>query len=566
MKTRIKYAAVSLFAAMLLTGCLDLDQRPTDRYLDETFWRDLERAQGVLYMAYNQMYSFAHTWEDECVSDNMMATYSNDNVATIRRGNATPSTPHFENRWKWLFEGIRTCNTFLEGIEFTQGVEPGQKDRMIAEIRFIRAYLYFRGVIFWGDMPHIFRVLTVAETANTPRIPKADMMAILHQEINEIIDLLPTRQQLPAAENGRITQGAAAMLKIRFYLMENNMPKVEEWCRDFMDGEYGDYDLFTGSSPNYSSYESLFHSAHEYNCEVILDYAAVITNKEWNTIGMAPQTLTGRVLTSRTPTQSLVDDYITLNGLPVKGAVTFPEPYNSDPSYNEANPYVNRDPRLDATVVYDKFVWKDKDAAGNLIQQTIYIWPGTIPNSATAFVGRPDENQYPGPAATKTGYYLRKLYDPDNRGEQRMNNNRILMRYADVLLMYAEACQANGTFNETVWNETIRPIRVRAGFTSIGALDYPSGLDADNYRELIRRERRCELALEGLRYFDLIRWNLGTTLLNRTMYGARMGGVSNNEYVEVDTWQFRANRDGLWSLPFLEMNRAPAIRPNNPNY
>ncbi len=570
MKNILKYATAALFAAVMLSGCLKLDQAPTNKFTDDAFWTSTDRAQTVLNMAYSQMYSHDLTWNDETLSDNLIATYSNNAVAIIRQGAATPSADYFKNQWKWLFEGIKTCNVFMDRIDLVPDMDPDVKARMIAEIRFVRASLYFRGVNMWGDMPFFLYDITLDEALAMTRTPKAQVMTQLHTEIDDILNELPLKSQLSLpAENGRITRGAAAMLKIRFYLMQNNMPQVEAWCFRFMNKEFGDYDLFRGSSPNYSSYESLFHSANEYNNEVILDYAsmdATLSYKSWNMVDRTPQTLQGRVLTARTPSQSLVDDYITLDGLPVKGAVTYPAPYKSDPNYDESRPYINRDPRMDATVVYDQFVWKDKDATGNYIEQTIYIWPGEIPSTATAFTGSPSENQYGSDNATLTGYYVRKYYDPDHKvNSQDQDNNKILMRYADVLLMYAEACQANGKFNETIWNLTIRPIRERAGFTTDGALNYPIALSPDNYKEIIRRERRCELAMEGLRYFDLARWNLGPTLLNRTMYGARMK-ESNTQYVTAATWQFRANRDELWSLPYAEMDKVPGLKPNNPGY
>jgi hypothetical protein len=249
----------------------------------------------------------------------------------------------------------------------------------------------------------------------------------------------------------------------------------------------------------------------------------------------------------------------------VRGAVTRVEPYAFDPTYDESRPYINRDPRMSATVVYDQFLWRDKDATGAPVEAVIYIWPGAIPSTATALSGSPTRDQYGPDAATSTGYYMRKYFDPDHKPtSQDMNNNKIIMRYADVLLMYAEACQANGNFSQAVWNETIRDIRDRAGFTSDGALNYPAAQQA-NMMEIIRRERRSELALEGLRYLDLVRWNLGATLLNGTMYGARMA-QSNTRYVVAATWQYRTGRDELWSLPSVEMDRVPTMRPNNPGY
>jgi hypothetical protein len=203
---------------------------------------------------------------------------------------------------------------------------------------------------------------------------------------------------------------------------------------------------------------------------------------------------------------------------------------------------------LDATVVYNGAKWKDKSATGAYTETTINVLSGV--------------DAYGSENVTQSGYYVRKLFDPDHETDLRMSNNIIMMRYADVLLMYAEACERTNTCTEDVWNSTIRPIRERAGFTAAAALSYP---EAANLREIIRRERRCELACEGLRYYDLIRWDgleSAGNLLNGVVYGAKL----TDDYVKVKTYTYTAGRDEWWSLPQHDMDQIPTLRPNNPNY
>ena len=121
--------------------------------------------------------------------------------------------------------------------------------------------------------------------------------------------------------------------------------------------------------------------------------------------------------------------------------------------------------------------------------------------------------------------------------------NLILMRYADVLLMYAEAKNELGQMNETIWNQTIRPIRERAGFTDASALNFP----ASKLQEIIRRERRSELAIEGLRLFDIRRWKLIETVLNIRPRGDRFG--ANNTHILLDQRKFNKDRDYLFAIP-----------------
>ena len=140
-----------------------------------------------------------------------------------------------------------------------------------------------------------------------------------------------------------------------------------------------------------------------------------------------------------------------------------------------------------------------------------------------------------------------------------------MIRYADVLLMHAEAKHELGQFDATVWDQTIRKIRERAGFTTSSALNYPTGLSSDQITQLIRNERRIELALEGLRYYDIIRWKEGKTYLDGTIYGAKFAD-GNSAYIRLDTRRFDENRDYLWSLPQSQMDLNKNLLPNNPGH
>ena len=123
--------------------------------------------------------------------------------------------------------------------------------------------------------------------------------------------------------------------------------------------------------------------------------------------------------------------------------------------------------------------------------------------------------------------------------------NLILMRYADILLMYAEAKQETGQMNQDVWNRTIRPIRQRAGFSDASAIDYPANADL---QRIIRRERRCELAIEGLRLFDIRRWKTIETQLNGYPHGAKFA-ADNTQYIQLDERRFNKDRDYLFAVP-----------------
>ncbi|MCG8309159.1 MAG: RagB/SusD family nutrient uptake outer membrane protein, partial [Cytophagales bacterium] len=246
------------------------------------------------------------------------------------------------------------------------------------------------------------------------------------------------------------------------------------------------------------------------------------------------------------PTQELVDDYVMLNGRPI-----------SDPGsgYNEDNPYQNRDPRMSATVVHHRYEWEKPDGSS----QTIYIRPGTAPDESAAL----DEYKGQGTNSTSTGYYLRKYYDPESLASFTSGLNLILIRYADVLLMYAEAKNELGQMTESIWDNTLGALRQRAGFTDAEALTYNSSWTQTELREIIRRERRSELAFEGLRIFDIRRWGTAEDVLNGYPHGAKFGepGVDDG-YIRLDLRTFNPERDYLWAVPQSQKDLNPNLGQN----
>lgn len=488
MKTTIlKYITVTFAAgAMLLAGCNDLDQEPTNKFTDKAFWTSPERANMVLNMAYNQMFGHDKIWQDEALSDNLYEQRGNPDTRTIRMGQATPNTGLFRSEWKWVFEGVKTCNVFMNFVDEVPGMDPERLAGMKAQIRFIRAFLYFRLANFYGDIPFFLQDISLEESSRVSRTPYPEVMSALHRELDEIVGDLPTRDELKADDNGRITKAAAMVLKARMYMYENvqrtgnsvsdNMRKAADICDKLIheQGTYGTYSLLTqGSGDGIPAYEYLFTSAAEYNSEVILDYAAVELNKQWSTLySMVPLTM-GANLCQKAPTRALVDSYLNADGsVPADKTV-----------------YANRDPRLTATVVYNGYVWKDRNDKGE------YVTKGTI-NVTSGNDKAGTDNGSP------TGFYTRKYFDTTHGKNLEMWTNIIMMRYADVLLMYAEACCMSGEGTANISGlEALNKVRQRAGLTPAPALDM------DNEEYGIKAERRFELWLDDCdRYVDLIRW------------------------------------------------------------
>jgi len=515
-----------------------MDLAPTSRFTELNYWESAEKASSVVSRAYAQMFGSNYYFANERLTDNLYEGRGNSSEKNITSGSIDPANGRFSGEWSDCYAGIKTCHLFLENVDRVPDFNEALKARMIAEIRFIRASLFFRLACHYGDVPLFFQNLTIAEASIIPRTPKAEVIDFVRKELNDIVTVLPTKQQYAKADNGRITKGTVMMLLARTYLYENNWTNVASICEKIMNGEYGQYALF-------ADYEGLFLPENEYNSEVIMDIGYTPNLRTWTEYYDAiPLTVGGRIH-AFSPTQELVDDYIMMNGKGIKEAGS---------GYDEDNPYVNRDPRFGLTIVYHGYKWKKPDGT----VATIYIKPGSAKEAGASNL---DEYAGPGQNTTATGYYLRKLYDPTASPNMLASGlNLITMRYADVLLMYAEAKNGLGQMNQDVWNRTIRPIRVRAGFKDDDALNYP-GSDLQN---IIRRERRCELALEGLRLFDIRRWKTAETVLNGYPHGAKFAS-NNTQYIQLEMRRFNKDRDYLFAVPQSQRDINPNLT-QNPGY
>nr|WP_321520418.1 RagB/SusD family nutrient uptake outer membrane protein [uncultured Macellibacteroides sp.] len=538
----LKYSAVAVVFLASLSGCQDLDLAPTDKFTEANYWTSAEKASMVLNTAYGQLTSSGRYFSNESLSDNMYEGRGNSSEKMISSGQADASNSRFSEEWKNSYAGIKTCNVFLENVDKVPNMNETLRTRMKAEARFIRAWLYLQLTTWYGDVPLFEKDITLEESKSISRTPKAAILTFIYNELDEVEAVLPTNTEYTEADRGRITKGAAIALKARAYLYQNDWANVVAACEKLIGNtSNGTYALF-------SSYEGIFKPENEYNSEVILDYQYVPSVRVWEEMyDLAPLSVGARI-NSKAPTQELVDDYIMMNGKAIKEA-------NS--GYDESNPYKNRDPRFAATIVYHGAKWVRPD--GTI--QTIYIKPGSTPSDNT--YSNVDEYIGAGSNSTSTGYYLRKNYDPTSEIGMKSGLNLILIRYADVLLMYAEAMNELGKMDEAVWNKTIRSLRERAGFTDAPSLIYPT---EGNMQTIIRRERRVELAMEGLRIFDIRRWKTAENVLNGYPHGAQFGEASiDNGYIRLEKRTFNPERDYLWAVPLSQKDLNPNLG-QNPGY
>jgi hypothetical protein len=528
----------SLFLLLVLSaGCVDLDVTPTDEFTDETYWTSPEKAASLLNMAYRQMNNPGWVFRDERLSDNLYNSYGNDNVRVVSNGQANATNTLFNDVWKDCYAGVKTTHTFLENVDRVP-MDEKLRERMKAEARFIRAFLYFHLTNWYGDVPFFTQDIDLPTAKSISRTPQDEIVFWIHQELEEIAEILPAKEEYAAENRGRITSGAAVAFNARVALNFNEYPLVKEYAGKLVNGtEYGLYSLFP-------DYEELFHKANEYNDEIILDIQFVPEDRTWGEISTyVPFSLPNVQYTVASPTQDLVDSYLMKDGSEweeSKGA------------------YVNRDPRMDMTIIHHNSTITQKDGT----TYTVNVDPNDPNNGSNDRIGR--EN------GTQTGYFYRKYYDPSPEawtvGSWDCNINFVTLRYGDVLLMYAEAMNELGEMDAAVWDKTIKALRQRAGFDNTSlAMNFPSG-GQDVLRSVIRNERRVELALEGTRIYDIRRWETAEVVLNEPYRGAKFDMSSGTlDYYSYDNGSFNENRDYLWAIPAEQRTINPNLG-QNPGY
>ncbi|WP_423148000.1 RagB/SusD family nutrient uptake outer membrane protein [Rubrolithibacter danxiaensis] len=530
----------AVLVVILSMACKKLDLVPTDRFTDVNYWTTTAKANSVLNTAYSQMFRNDYFFYNEGMSDNAYnGRGDNSGVASLAAGSYDASLPRLRDEWNFHYTGIKTCNIFLENVDRVPDMDAALNSRMKAEARFIRAFHYFQLMTWFGDVPLFDHDISVEESKTIARTPRAQVLEFILKELNEVETILPVNKAYSETDKGRITKGAAIALKARAFLYESRWSDVVNECEKLINNNSnGTYNLFP-------SYEGLFLPQNENNSEVILDLQYVPEVRAYNNFfDFAPLSVGAR-LNALAPTQELVDSYIMSNGAGI---------HNPSSSYNENDPYSNRDPRLTYTIVYNGYEWKKPDGT----TQVIYTKPGSDPDQTKKL-----DEYAPGAVSSPTGYYIRKYYDPTSSTNFLSGLNLILIRYADILLMYAEAKNELGQMNESIWNETIRPLRTRAGFTDPGALNFNTAGGQPELREIIRNERRTELAMEGLRIFDIRRWRIAEDVLNGWAHGAKFGPESvDNGYIRANQRTFDESKNYLWPIPRDERNLNPNLTQN----
>ena len=202
----IKYNIIIGVVIFFLASCNDLDLVPTNKFTEGNYWTSPEKADMVLNMAYNQMYNSDYFFKTEALSDNIYEGRGSSAEKAISSGQADASNARFANEWRNCYEGIKTCHVFLENVNRVPNMDEAQKTRMIAEARFIRAWQFFRLTTWFGDVPLFDHDLTLSESKTIARTSQAEVLKFVRDELDAVVNDLPTKHKYAESDKGRITQ------------------------------------------------------------------------------------------------------------------------------------------------------------------------------------------------------------------------------------------------------------------------------------------------------------------------------------------------------------------------
>lgn len=514
---RYIYRISVLCTMFLLAACeKTLDLFPPGAISENVFWtqeKDAELAVNAVYRELdevNMVINLDGTSDLGYVRNGWVTWYR------VGMGNHDALDAEITNVWTRYYRGIRRANDVINNVNKIPNADPELMQRITSEARFLRAYFYTNLTSLWGDVPLILETLKI--TDQVPRESKSVIVDFILSELDDIASILPASYS--GADIGRITKGAALALKARVYLRNERWKEAAETAQSVMD--LGIYSLH----PNYGA---LFTYAGENSNEIILANQYAKGGQVHSALSWGPNSIGGS--TSAEPIRKLFEKY----------AYQGPK--------NPADPYENIDPRWGFTCYYPGAAISDK---------LLYNSYPYADNTTADKVNTQDNT-------TSHGWNIRKYIDYANDAANPSQGaiNLILIRYADVLLMYAEAKIELNEIDQSVY-DAVNALRDRP---SVSMPHVAIGLSQNEWRTTVRNERAVELAFEGLRLYDLYRWKAGSE---------KVGLIEGFDYINPSTgkssiWNigvkrnFNENRDYLWPIPQREIDLNKSLT-QNPNW
>ena len=480
---------------IMATSCVSMDMVPKTQGSSESWYS----TETELDMAVNEFYILGY-WQEPLQSSDQWTddfTYRNSNrgEGVFLDGTIDGQDWEIYDLWYQSYKLIARANSLLENIGRAEGNVSEDKIKVyMGEAYFARACKYMDLLFFYGDVPYVEKYMTIEEALEMGRISKDEIKPKVYDDFDKAIEYLPV-SHTPASSH--FTKGAAYAMKARFAMYMGDweeMAAAAKACIDLnvysLESDFAN--IFWQSTG--SILEKIFSIPRSIENGVVLD--------QWFVNNGLPRNAGG--YGSDTPSWDLFASFLCTDGLPI----------DESPLFDPCNPFENRDPRCAMTIVeFDTehcgFIYNPRHNATTTINTT--TGQSQTNNDCRAVA------QY----ASYNGLLWKKGIDISwtENGKQ-VGTDYIIMRYADVLLMYAEAKIELGEIDDTVL-DAINQVRARAYGVNVASTgDYPAvtTMDQTELRRIVRLERRMEFAKEGRRYMDLIRWKLAEKALNGYNY------------------------------------------------
>ncbi|MGV8096433.1 MAG: RagB/SusD family nutrient uptake outer membrane protein [Mangrovibacterium sp.] len=448
-------------SSLILFSCNEdfLDKNPLDQISSETFWKSENDVDMALTGCYERLKGSFLDFQRgylEGLSDNGYVYWDLLGIENMSLGNINASSGGVKNDiYNSSYRGIAQCNFFLDNVDKATTVDQRILDVAKGEARFLRALFYFDLVQCFGDVILYKETPENAEASKIAKSPKAEVLAFIHEDLDFAISNLPDETY----STGHAVKGSAMALKTRVLLMEEKWLEAATLAQTI---------ISSGKFSIYEDYASMFINKGQANNPEIMFSCDYLSPSSYHSFYGMNIEYSAHIFIR----EELFDAYECIDGKSI----------SESPLYDDNNPHANRDPRLKATV-------------------------------------RPNDAEWP-------GFYSPELFNPTGRLNRKgvdttiqatyANNylndwNWILLRYADVLLMYAEAKNEASGPDQSVYN-AINEVRARpsVGMPPVDQARYNS---KELVREFIRHERQVEFAIEGIRYFDLKRWKIAHVVL-----------------------------------------------------
>ncbi|HBO06211.1 MULTISPECIES: RagB/SusD family nutrient uptake outer membrane protein [Bacteroides] len=554
---KYKMIALSALIAVGFTSC-ELDEKPTSYYEKDAYFQTYNHAKMAVVGIYDCLAIDKHYGQFEMAMPASDDTYYINGTGTdntrrdIAHYTVKTTNTWIADLWKYKYMGIDRANYAIENIKKMEGYEESTElQELVAEARFLRAFLAFDLVKYWGDVPFKTEYTFSYNDINNGRVSREEIYDYIIDDLNFAKNNL---QQASAELSPEVpSQGAAHALLMRVYLQRagyslqqnGNLTRPDEAKRK----EYFEAVITEWTTFQSKGYHGFYDGDNSFK-ELFIGYSAgVLNSKEslWE-IAFNP---TGSGYKDNSGT------WATYNGPLVEapGAGAPKEVMGRANAFFRVMPawkdfFEANDKRRDVMICDYQYKWDaDKKAHKKTVNKKLQDW-------------------YPG--KWRREWMPLGFIDPNNTGV-----NYCPLRYADVVLMAAEAYNETGN-TPKAW-ELLNDVRGRAGATKTNSLqeyknvqkklyDLPffnGGDNADNFRTALYWERGFELAFEGQRKYDLLRWGiLGDAL---KLFQTKMDKSLNGKYVAGDN--FVKGKHELFPIPLGELQANPALNnQNNPGY